>query len=266
MTISPQLYFAACSFLFGLVFGSFMNVLIARLPRNQSIAFPPSHCPKCNHTIRFYHNIPLVSYIMLKGKCYDCGVRISIVYPLVELLTGLIFLAVFLKFGISYETLKFTVFAFLLLGAGLTDLFTAFDSDFECGIIPDTYTLGGTVIGLLFALTSVEDFKVAVAGAAVGFLSLWIPAFLYKLLRKREGMGGGDIKLMMMIGAFIGFVPIYFIFLGSAIIGMLVGIPLVIFKKDKEFMIPYGIFIMFAALFYLFFESFILRTMGSILY
>lgn len=266
MSLTPEVFFAICSFTFGLVFGSFMNVLIARLPKEQSIAFPPSSCPECGHRIRFYHNIPLIGYAVLRGRCRDCGGKISLRYPFVELLTGLMFLAVFLKFGISYETVKYTIFVFLLLGAGLTDLFTAFDPDFECGIIPDSYTLGGTVIGLLFALVSFESFKAALIGAAVGFLSLWIPAFLYKLIRKRDGMGGGDIKLMMMIGSFLGFAPIYFVFFGSAVIGALVGIPLVIFKKDKDFMIPYGIFIMAAALFYLFFESFILQVSSSFLY
>ncbi|QAR34028.1 prepilin peptidase [Geovibrio thiophilus] len=248
-------------FIIGLVFGSFLNVLIARLPRGISIAFPPSNCPKCGHRIRFYHNIPLIGFLLLKGRCRDCGEKISLKYPLVELLTGVIFLLVFLKFGMSLYTLKYSVFVFLLLGAGLTDVFTAADAEFECGIIPDTYTLGGAVAGVFFSFITYPGIQTSLLGALAGFLSLWIPAWLYKKLRRQEGMGGGDIKLMMMIGAFLGYVPVYFIVFGSAVIGSLVGIPLVILKKDKNYMIPFGVFIAAAAVLYIFFEPRIMALM-----
>lgn len=248
-------------FVIGLVFGSFLNVLIARLPKGVSIAFPPSSCPECGHRIRFYHNIPVIGYLVLKGMCRDCGGKISVKYPLVELLTGVMFLLVFLKFGLSWYTLKYMFFVFLLLGAGLTDVFTAADEDFECGIIPDTYTLGGTLVGLLFSFVTYPDILTALIGAAAGFLSLWIPAWLYKKLRRQEGMGGGDIKLMMMIGAFLGYVPIYFIVFGSAVIGSAVGIPLVILKKNKNYMIPFGAFIAVAAIVYIFFEPYLISLL-----
>ena len=198
---------------------------------------------------------------MLKGRCRDCGGKISVKYPLVELLTGVMFLLVFLKFGLSWYTLKYCVFVFLLLGAGLTDVFTAADEDFECGIIPDTYTLGGTLVGLLFSFVTYPDILTALIGAVAGFLSLWIPAWLYKKLRRQEGMGGGDIKLMMMIGAFLGYVPIYFIVFGSAVIGSAVGIPLVILKKNKNYMIPFGAFIAVAAIVYIFFEPYLISLL-----
>lgn len=248
-------------FVIGLVFGSFLNVLIARLPRDLSVVYPPSSCPQCGHRIRFYHNIPLIGFILLKGRCRDCGGKISVKYPLVELLTGVMFLLVFLKFGISLYTLKYFVFVFLLLGAGLTDVFTAADPEFECGIIPDTYTLGGAVVGVLFSFATYPGITSSLIGAAAGFLSLWVPAFLYKKLRRQEGMGGGDIKLMMMIGAFLGYIPVYFIVFGSAIIGSLVGLPLVILKKDKNYMIPFGLFIAVAAVVYIFFEAQIMNLM-----
>ncbi len=250
----PFAVLASYVFIIGLVFGSFLNVLIARLPRGLSVAYPPSSCPECGHRIRFYHNIPLIGFILLKGRCRDCGGKISMKYPLVELLTGVMFLLVFLKFGISLYTLKYLVFVFLLLGAGLTDVFTAADPGFECGIIPDTYTLGGAVMGVMFSFITHPGITDSLIGAAAGFLSLWIPAFLYKKLRRQEGMGGGDIKLMMMIGAFLGYVPVYFIVFGSALIGSAVGIPLVILKKDKNYMIPFGLFIAAAALLYIFLE------------
>ncbi|GAB1536700.1 A24 family peptidase [Geovibrio sp. ADMFC3] len=248
-------------FVIGLVFGSFLNVLIARLPKGVSITFPPSSCPECGHRIRFYHNIPVIGYLVLKGMCRDCGGKISVKYPLVELLTGVMFLLIFLKFGLSWYTLKYCVFVFLLLGAGLTDVFTAADEDFECGIIPDTYTLGGTLVGLLFSFVTYPDILTALIGAVAGFLSLWIPAWLYKKLRRQEGMGGGDIKLMMMIGAFLGYVPIYFIVFGSAVIGSAVGIPLVILKKNKNYMIPFGAFIAVAAIVYIFFEPYLISLL-----
>ena len=168
-------FFSSAYFIFGLVFGSFLNVLVARLPRNLSVVHPPSACPVCGHKIRIYHNVPVLGYMVLGGKCRDCKTKISIQYPLVELLCGVMFLLVFLKFGLTLYSLKYVVFIFLLLGAGLTDLTTAISPDFECGIIPDTYTIGGTIVGLGFNFFLFPGIKVALIGAAAGFLALWFP-------------------------------------------------------------------------------------------
>lgn len=236
-----------------------MNVLIYRLPREESVVSPPSACPGCGNNIKSYDNIPVLSYIFLRGKCRNCGEKISIQYPVVELTTAVAALFVYLNFGMTIEFAKAVTFAFLLLGAGFTDYFTAMDEEnFECGIIPDTYSLGGLVVGLGFAFFTELGIKDSVFGAAAGFLSLWLPAFLYNLIKKKEGMGGGDIKLMAMIGAFLGWQSIYFVVFLSAIAGALVGIPATYLMKDKDYQMPYGPFIVIAAFGYLFYGDYMI--------
>jgi leader peptidase (prepilin peptidase)/N-methyltransferase len=245
-------------FLIGLALGSFLNVLIARLPRGISIASPPSSCPKCGSRIKPYDNIPVLSYLILRGRCRSCCVRIPLKYPVVELVTAVLIFCVYLKFGQTLLALKYGVFVFLLLGAGFTDLFTAFDEEFECGIIPDSYTIGGAAVGMVFSFFTVPGFQTSLLGAAAGFLALFIPGFVYKLLRKQEGMGGGDIKLMAMIGAFLGYVPIYFVVFGSALAGVIISLPYVFFLKNWKYMIPFGPFMVVSAIFFVFFQERIL--------
>ncbi|WP_022851922.1 prepilin peptidase [Limisalsivibrio acetivorans] len=255
----PTLFAGTFVFIFGLVFGSFLNVLIARWPRDLSVVSPPSSCPRCHARIRFYDNIPVLSWIILKAKCRSCGAQISIVYPLVELTVGLLFLALFAKHGLDIYFLKHALFVFLLLGAGYSDLFTALDKDFECGIIPDQFTLGGIGAGLVFSFWTMPGIKGALLGGAVGFLALYIPALLFRVFAKKEGMGGGDIKLMAMTGVFLGAFPIYFVVLISALIGVAVGLPSVILMKNRNYMIPYGPFISAAAIVYIFYNRLLIQ-------
>lgn len=267
-------------FFIGICFGSFMNVIIYRLPREKSIVTPPSSCPKCNNRLKFYDNIPILSYLILCGKCRYCKTRISIQYPVVEFITGIAIAFTYYKFGYSFLFLKYATFIFLLLAAALTDYFTAIDEEnFECGIIPDEITIGGVTIGLIFSFAlsykmlphlyqyvtnSSFDFNKVINiistppvyhifGVLAGFLILWLPAFIFQLVTKKEGMGGGDIKLFMMIGAFLGWKPLFFILFISSLMGTVIGIPLIIFKRDKEYMIPYGPFIALAAVLYVFY-------------
>jgi leader peptidase (prepilin peptidase)/N-methyltransferase len=271
-------------FLIGLCLGSFMNVLIYRLPREESVVYPPSFCPNCGERLKAYDNVPLLGFLFLKGKCRYCDNKISIRYPVVELTTGILISTVYYKFGFSLESLKYSILFFLLLAAAWTDYFTSIDEEnFECGIIPDEITIGGIIIGLIFAfimsykffpvifnlfahLNFYNFFKIIslppvynIVGVICGFLILWLPAFLFQLITKKEGMGGGDIKLFMMIGAFLGWKPLFFILFCSSLIGTLIGIPMIILKRNRDYMIPYGPFISLATMFYIYCGDFIIN-------
>jgi leader peptidase (prepilin peptidase)/N-methyltransferase len=176
-------------------------------------------------------------------------------YPLVELTTGVLFFAAYQKFGLSTELALAFCLVFVALSAGFTDLFTALDEDFECGIIPDSIIVFGLLSGAITTYLISGDITFSLKGAAVGFLGLFIPSYLYKLVRKREGMGGGDIKLVAVFGAFLGMKSIYFIIFGSALAGAVVGIFWQLLSGKKDIMLPFGPFISMAALIYLFFET-----------
>jgi len=242
-------------FLLGLIFGSFMNVLIARLPDGLSIITPSSSCPICAAKIKFYDNIPVLSFVLLRGKCRYCGEKISFRYPLVELVTAFLFLSVFIKVGFSFILIKYFIFVFLLLTAAFTDLFTAFNQKYECGIIPDEISIGGIGVGLILSFFFHPGIINSVIGAAAGFLILWVPSFVYYLLTKKEGMGGGDLKLFAMIGAFLGFKPLFFILFFSSLAGVVVGLPFIIWKGSRNFPIPFGPFISLATIFYIFYGN-----------
>lgn len=248
-------------FVVGLCFGSFMNVLIYRLPLEKSVVHPGSACPSCGNTLKFYDNIPVFSYLILGGKCRNCKIHISIQYPIIELITGVVFLLTYLQFGLTLSFLHYSVFIYLLMAAAFTDLFTAFDHEnFECGIIPDEISLGGVGIGIAFSFFTGLGIIQSLIGVAVGFAILFVPAYLFQLIMKKEGMGGGDIKLFMLIGAFLGWKPLFFVLFMSSLIGTLIGIPMILIKKDKEFMIPFGPFISFAAILYVFYGQVIIDS------
>jgi leader peptidase (prepilin peptidase)/N-methyltransferase len=208
-------------FLFGLLFGSFLNVWIYRMPRGQSIVWPGSSCPHCGKPIQFYDNVPVVSWVLLRGRCRDCAARISPRYIVVELLTGCIFLLCYSQFGLTLATLKCATFGFLLLGLIFTDA--------ETHLLPDLMTLPGLALGLIFSLfVPVNDllsvllpgfvslpvspdlssrlFSLmdAALGAVVGASFLYGAGAIYLRARGVEGMGFGDVKLMAMIGSFVG--------------------------------------------------------------
>ncbi len=234
-----------------------MNVLIYRLPRGGSVVTPPSSCPKCGEKIKFFDNVPLLSFFILGGKCRYCNEKISLRYPTVELSTGIAFFLIYMKFGLQLELIKYLVFTFLLLVAAFTDMFTALDENFECGIIPDEISIGGTVLGLLFSLFFYPGILNSILGAVSGFLILWLPSFIYYIITKKEGMGGGDLKLFAMIGAFLGAKPLFFILFFSSLFGVVVGLPFILVKKNRDFPMPFGPFISLATIFYIFYGNMI---------
>ena len=204
-------------FILGLAFGSFLNVCISRIPRDQSLVTPGSHCPSCRASIRWHDNIPLLSWASLGGRCRDCRARISLRYPTVELLTAILFTACYVCFGPTWLTVKFCIFSFLLVGLLFMDA--------ETGFLPREFTYPGIALGLAFSWIAPTDSSAtqfflhayeahpspvqvslldAVVGALAGAGFFFIASGLYLLIRKRQGMGTGDFALIAMAGAFLG--------------------------------------------------------------
>jgi leader peptidase (prepilin peptidase)/N-methyltransferase len=234
-------------FIFGICIGSFLNVCIYRLPHSKSIVYPPSACPGCDTPIRSYDNIPILSFLLLRGKCRTCKTVISIRYPLVELMVGLFAVCAYLKFGLTLEALIIYIFIASLV------VITFIDIDYR--IIPDAISLPGIPIGFAasFFLPAIT-YKESLAGILVGGGSLLLVAWVYSLITKKEGMGGGDIKLLAMIGAFVGWKGVLLtIFLSSAI-GTLCGLLVMIRSgKNMKLAIPFGPFLAIGAMIHIFF-------------
>jgi leader peptidase (prepilin peptidase)/N-methyltransferase len=260
--------------LLGLVIGSFLNVLILRLPRRMDAELrtactdlagqepeplpsrwfgldylidPPSTCPACGHAIRAWENIPIVSYLLLRGRCSACRTKIGIRYPIVEGITGLLSLLVVLHFGATYQAL-----AALILTWGLVAL-TIIDLDEQ--LLPDQLTLPLVWLGLLVNINGMfTDLTSAVIGAAAGYLSLWFVFQLFRLLTGREGMGYGDFKLLAVFGAFLGWQYLPLIVLVSSFIGAVVGLTLIVARgRDRQLPIPFGPYLAVAGLIALFY-------------
>jgi leader peptidase (prepilin peptidase)/N-methyltransferase len=237
--------YAVPFFLFGLVFGSFLNVCIYRLPRGLSVVLPGSACPACRASIAWYDNVPVVSWLLLRGRCRACRARISPRYLLVELLTGLLFLACYAGFGWTFSTFKFCAFAFLLVGLIFTDA--------EHKLLPDALTLPGLALGLGFSLlVPVQDLGSrllagwvqlpvgsdfswrllslvdSVLGAAVGASFIYGAGAIYRRARGVEGMGFGDVKLMGMVGAFLGMKLTVFTLFAASLAGSIFGLSAVL--------------------------------------
>jgi len=253
--------------LFGLIVGSFLNVCIARIPLELSIVSPASQCPRCKTPIRWFDNIPLVSYAVLRGRCRTCGQPISWRYPLVELLNGLLFLWVFSEFGMTGEA--------LLVMALCSSLVVITFIDLDHQIIPDVITYPGMVIGLLvapFFMTALAEplpfglagllppmgqystsFLNALIGLVLGGAPLYVIGLLWEKLRKVEAMGGGDVKFMAMVGAFLGWKGAFLTIMLGAISGSVVGVALIMLKKHQaDKVIPFGPFLVFGTLLALF--------------
>lgn len=224
----------------GAVVGSFLNVCIYRLPRRVSIIKPPSFCPACKNQIKFYHNIPILSYLFLRARCAYCGAKIPFRYPLVEALTALFAWAVFQKFGIRLITPIYFIFVCALIVATFVDL------DFK--IIPDEITLGGLAMGLIVSPILPHGIKGAFFGAILGGGILWLVAFSYEKLTGREGMGFGDVKFLAMMGAFLGPKSVILIILVASLVGSAVGIAMMVFfKKSRLYALPFGPFLALGA-------------------
>jgi leader peptidase (prepilin peptidase) / N-methyltransferase len=231
-------------FVLGAIIGSFLNVVIYRIPRDKSIVRPGSSCPSCDAPIKFYDNIPFLSYLALRGQCRKCGRHISIRYLLVEMITALIFAACVHVFGISVDLAVALVFACLLIVISFIDL------DFM--IIPDILSLGGLLLGIALSFFRSDfSFVNSLLGVLIGGGLLFVIAKSYELLRKREGMGGGDIKLLGMIGAFWGVKGVVFSLVAGSLVGTVVGVPLILIKREgTQYALPFGPFLSLGALVY----------------
>ena len=224
-------------FLFGIVIGSFLNVCIARIPEGGSIVSPGSRCPRCSTPIKPYDNVPVFAWLWLRGKCRTCGLPISVMYPLVELATGLLFVGCFLEFGLTQATAKWLFFTCLIIILTVTDL--------RVRLLPDLITWPGFAVGVLFSATVPPNDGMALLlclrlfhwlpperilgvieallGAVFGSFLLWGAAAVYKLVRGREGMGLGDVKMMAMVGAFLGVRNTFITILLGTLLGSVLG-------------------------------------------
>ena len=242
------------SFLFGAVVGSFLNVVILRLPSDdQSIVFPGSHCPKCGTDLHWYENIPVLSYIALGGKCRSCKTRISAQYPVVELCMAVLSMALYNRFGISFELFLY----FFFLAALLVIIFI----DIHHQIIPDVISLPGIIIGFAGSFFNpLVSWQQSGLGILIGGGILYAIAFGYYLLTKRDGMGGGDIKLLAMIGAFLGWQSLLYVVFASSLTGSIIGIAAMFIQgKGGRTRIPFGPFLALSAMSYLFFQEIIFK-------
>jgi leader peptidase (prepilin peptidase) / N-methyltransferase len=249
------------SFLFGASMGSFLNVCIVRIPQGESIVAPRSHCPRCGHLIRWYDNIPLLSFFILGGRCRDCRGKISRQYPWVEFLTGLLAVACAWKFPhLEIAALWFVSFICPLIVISVIDL--------RHFLVPDLITLPFLLIGMIvrmistgFQYHSVSSLLDSLMGILIGGGGLFLVNQIYVWIQKREGIGGGDVKLAAMIGAFLGWKAILIVFVLSSFLGSMVGILLMIFRGlGLRSEIPYGPFLSLAALIQLFFGSSLLHA------
>jgi leader peptidase (prepilin peptidase) / N-methyltransferase len=239
-------FWAPIFFIYGALLGSFANVIIYRLPLGESVVKPRSHCRNCRNMVAWFDNIPIVSFLMLRGRCRHCQAQFSWRYPLVEFLMGLIFCALYLHLGFSFFLLEAIIFSFGLVTVSFIDL--------DHMILPDVFTLSGIVIGLVGAAINPDRTIVeALIGVLAGGGFLWAISTIYFLLRKQEGMGGGDIKLLAWIGAVLGWQSVPFVILSSSLFGTLVG--LVVMSRTKGGMqtaIPFGPYLALGALFFIF--------------
>ena len=250
---------AAClALLFGLLIGSFLNVCIYRLPQDLSVVRPRSYCPACNNPIAWYDNVPLLSYALLHGRCRHCKAAISMRYPIVELMTGVLFFVFVWRLGPSLAAGKFCLLSALLVGLTFSDL--------EARILPDEFTLGGTAAALVLAwFVPVNDEIVqmllwiagvsgnphwasvaaALLGAIVPGLCLWFAGWLYFKLRHREGLGLGDVKLVAMVGAFLGLYGALLMLIAGSLAGSVIGYAYIRFtRKDAStYELPFGTFL-----------------------
>jgi leader peptidase (prepilin peptidase)/N-methyltransferase len=287
-------------FVFGLVIGSFLNVCILRIPEEVSIVAPGSRCPRCETPIKWYDNVPVLGWVWLGGKCRKCGLAISPMYPLVELATGLLFVACYLEFGLTQTMVKWLFFTCLLIVLTITDL--------RVRLLPDVVNWPGFAMGLFFsAVVPQYDGSAAwvsatffhrmagprvlgvidsLLGAAIGSLLLWSVAAIYKRVRGREGMGMGDVKMMVMVGAFLGVRGAFLTILLGTLLGTLVGVTLIValyvvgwqrklaerasrrglgsvnalrWTIATQYQLPLGTFLGIAALLVVYFEAELLR-------
>ena len=227
--------------LLGLMIGSFMNVCIYRLPRGMSPVRPRSSCTSCGHMIAWYENIPIASYLVLRGRCRGCGAGISMMYPIVEAITGAMFLGAYLLYGPSL-----LLIARLLFGCAMIVLFVI---DLQHKILPNVITLPGIVAGLLLSGVAGPGWVASLIGIAAGGGMLWGIAEIYYRVRKEEGLGMGDVKMLAMIGAFLGWKLMLLTLVLSSFSGSIVGAILMVSRKESlKYALPFGTFLAVGAI------------------
>ncbi len=247
MTDMPQYLAGILVFIAGACVGSFLNVCICRLPEGQSVVSPGSACPRCGHRISWWENIPLLSYLILRAKCRGCGGRISMQYPLVEALGGILALVLWNRFGPGIELAIYAPFLASLIVISFIDL--------KHQIIPDVLSLSGIILGLFCSFFNPHlEWYDSFLGVIVGGGILYAIAAGYLLIARKEGMGGGDIKLLAMIGAYLGWQAVFLVIFLSAVVGSAVGIAILALRKGhRDSAIPYGPFLSGAAVITLFY-------------
>lgn len=244
----------ACA-LFGLVFGSFANVCVYRLPRHASIIFPGSQCPSCSHAIAWHDNIPIISYLWLKGRCRHCGSSILIRYPLLELCMGASWAGLAWHFGATPQLLMAITLVSLLWILSLIDL--------ETGLLPNALTLPGIALGLAFSAWTGNPLD-SLIGAVAGYSVFWVVARTFLLITGREGMGYGDFKLLAMLGAFFSWQALPFIvFLASAVGAVTGGLFLLASGRQARTPIPFGPFLALAGVIWLLAGELLLRLFAD---
>jgi len=242
--------------IFGAIVGSFLNVVIHRYPREESIVFPPSHCPHCDAAIKWYDNVPLLSFAVLLGRCRACREPISMRYPLVELANALFYLAIFLHTGPQV--------AFFFLAAVVSMLIVLIYIDAEIQILPDVIDIPGIAVGLAIGALGLassapmlmlsESWLDSLIGAAAGAAIVATIIGAYWLVRRIEGMGWGDSKMLAMIGALVGWRAVLGVLLVGSITGALIGVPVALRSREgMQLAVPFGVFLGFGALVVLFF-------------
>lgn len=247
-------------FILGTIIGSFVNVAALRYLSGESVVWPGSKCPACQVPIAWYDNVPILSWLILRGRCRKCRGGISYQYPIVEFLLGSLFLATYLKFGPTWTMVEVLV---LLTGLVIVSLI-----DLKSYLLPDIYTLPGIGLGLLGAWLNPErSFGNALAGVVLGAGFLWALSYAYYLWRKQEGLGGGDIKLLAWMGAVLGWESLPFIMLAASIVGSIAGLwTMRSSQKGFKTMIPFGPYLALGSVAYIFFAEYFARKYAEFLF
>jgi leader peptidase (prepilin peptidase)/N-methyltransferase len=237
----PEPYGLGLAGVLGLVVGSFLNVCIYRLPRKLSIVSPPSRCSGCGRTLSWFDNVPVVSYLALGGRCRTCGARIGLVYPLVELATAAVFLALYWLYGFTPLLAVRLLFACAMI--------VLFAIDLEHHILPNQITLPGIVVGLALSGVAGPGWLASLIGIAAGAGVLFVIAETYYRVRGEEGLGMGDIKMLAMIGAFLGWKLVLLTLVLASLLGSVVGVGIVVFRRESlKYALPFGTFLAIGAL------------------